>query len=66
LSLAGSLAARSYSDGQVRGRIATFAVIGAMQSSQGSVLGVRWPDDFEIARRERLRQDDELLLLEMT
>jgi hypothetical protein len=63
--LVGAVVARSYSTGSARGSIVLAVRISATQSGSGVALGVRWPDDFEIARRKRVRLDEELLLLEI-
>lgn len=63
--LRGAVVARSYSTGSARGSIVLAVRISATQSGSGVALGVRWPDDFEIARRKRVRLDEELLVLEI-
>jgi hypothetical protein len=63
--LVGAVVARSYSTGRARGSIVLAVRISATQSGSGVALGVRWPDDFEIARRKRVRLDEELMVLEI-
>lgn len=63
--LVGAVVARSYSTGSARGSIVLAVRISATQSGSGVALGVRWPDDFEVARRKRVRLDEELLVLEI-
>ena len=61
----GAARGRQRSQGVARGTVTLFAVIRATQATEARVIGVRWPDDFEIARRARVRRDDELLMLEL-
>jgi hypothetical protein len=64
VELRGFASGRGRSAGSITGSVTTFAVITQTQRTSGAVIGVRWPDDFEIARRERVARDDELILME--
>jgi hypothetical protein len=65
IELRGSVIGRNRSTSKAFGQVVIDGHALGLQVATGSVIGERWPDDAEVAKRKRLRLEEELLILEI-